>query len=81
MIHLYFRPHLHQHQQTLSHLLDNDSDSSEDPLALEALEQALLSVAGIDQDSVQFTLDQALEYVHSAQTKDSAEMLLHLHRL
>ena len=42
-------------------------------MALETLEQALLSVAGIDKDGVQLTLDQALEYVHSAQTQDSAD--------
>ncbi|KAG8806472.1 hypothetical protein FRC19_007236 [Serendipita sp. 401] len=45
---------------------DDESESSDDPLAMEALEQSLLTLAGIDKEYVHFTIDQAIQYAHSA---------------
>ncbi|KAG8801295.1 hypothetical protein FRC18_007813 [Serendipita sp. 400] len=44
---------------------NDESESSDDSLAMEALEQSLLTFAGIDKEYVHFTIDQAIQYAHS----------------
>ncbi|KAG8761955.1 hypothetical protein FRC15_008742 [Serendipita sp. 397] len=49
-----------------------DSESSEDPLAMySAVQQSLLAYAGIADDTVDLTLEEAVEYVYMAATSDA----------
>lgn len=56
----------------LPDVLEHESDEeSDDPLALKAIEESLLTMAGIGNEYVEFSFDQAVEYAYSALETDT----------